>query len=118
MPPPVGAPPRAGWRETMRGPRGPVIAGAALLLGCVLGAGVTAVGAVVAGTIGHHGHGGPGGHHQRYDRGPGRDGEWNRDAPGNRPGNGPARPRYPVNPGPTQPATQAPAPATPAPSAS
>ncbi|MFG2041743.1 hypothetical protein [Dactylosporangium sp. NPDC048998] len=122
-PPPVGpppgapiagaVPPLAGWRSGLRGRRGPVIAGAALLLGCVLGAGVTAVGAAVVHGFGHDGHGPihDRGDHGRY--GGGRDG-WGPNSRGDdgRYGgrNGKIRPPAPPAPAATTPTSAAPAP--------
>ncbi|GIE90195.1 hypothetical protein [Actinoplanes regularis] len=82
-PPPPGmayvpaGPPAGPGRARWRGRRAPILAvAAALLLGCVLGAGVTAVGGAV---VGHHGdrhggfdrHGRFGPEDERFGRGPG-----------------------------------------------
>ncbi|MFI5909841.1 hypothetical protein [Dactylosporangium sp. NPDC051541] len=112
-PPPYAPPRRPAWgrwpRDGRRG--GLLIALVALVVGCCLGAGVVAVGAVV---FGHHGP--PG--HSRFDR-DGRDGYYRggdpRDnrGPGPGPGPGYGRPGDRRPPAPTS--TTAPAPTTAAP---
>ncbi|GAA4245314.1 hypothetical protein [Dactylosporangium darangshiense] len=106
-PHPGPGPWRAEWRGWRGGRRGPAIVAVALLLGCVLGAGATALGAAVVGVLGHHGDHGR--HDVRYERrGPDR---FDRDGRG--PGFGPRdRNRPPAPPAAT------PTKATPAPTAS
>jgi hypothetical protein len=99
-PPPAAAAPAGRWGPDLRVRRGPVIAGAALLLGCVLGAGVTAVGAAVAGSF-RHGDG----HSVRHDRGGYDRPDVGRKDRGGRPGHHHQRP----GPGATPPAPTPPA---------
>jgi hypothetical protein len=106
-PPPVAAP--VVVRERWYQRRVPLLVTAAvLLLGCVLGCGIAAVGALI---IGHHGD--RGGFSRVDERGPGGPGGFPGDRRGGFPGDGgPGR-------GPRQQAPQqAPAPATPTPAPS
>jgi hypothetical protein len=113
---PPGGPGRPGGR--WRGRRAPLLAVAALLIGCVLGAGITAVGAVLAGHHGdHHSRSGPGRGDYRFggergDRGQNGD-RGGRGGPGRGDGRTSDGRTAPGNPPATAPST-----ATPAPSAS
>lgn len=107
VPPPFAATPGPGWSRWGRRRVPLAVAGVALLLGCLLGAGVTAAGALASAVWdrhgGHGGHGGPHGPGPRdgRDRGPGwrHGGPRSQDGPGNRPGPvappGPAAPQAP-----------------------
>jgi hypothetical protein len=107
-------PPVVGTRERWYQRRVPLLVTAAvLLLGCVLGCGIAAVGALV---IGHHGD--RGGFSRVDDRGPvGPGGYPGGDRRGGFPGDG-GPGRGPREPQQQQPPQQAPAPATPTPAPS